>query len=1032
MRGLSGRSTSSSAARNLAHGSNRKGLRLVLFGGLIVAALALAACQPHGAVLQGRITDTSAGRLAGVQVRMYSSATESVVASTRTDRDGDWSFMPAALADGTYRILFSDDSWWQGATGWADATDVAVAAGSTRVIDATIDAAKGSVAGTVTDGTDPIAGVQVSARMVLGNKVVAKAVTAGDGTYAFDGLAAGDYRFEFSHSGYTTRYSDGATSPATAPIVTVGDGDSVAGIDTTLVSEASISGTLSDGTAPVDHGLVVVYDLTHERWVDLVFTSADGRFDLASLNPGQYVVGFVDGSDDSVTFYGTTDDDPAQGAPITVPLGGSVDLGMLVWGTALYPPTAPTTVTAGEGDAQATVSWDPPATDGGSPITGYTVTASPGGATCTTTGAATCVVDGLTNGTSYTFTATATNTIGIGPASTSSPPVTPAVSAQWQQVMPAIYNAPETRATSGVAPLGNGRTVLYGGSLDGSTAAGDTWIWAGDAWTELHPTTTPGPLLGVSMAALPGGRAVLFGGTADPAGAPSGATWIFDGTTWHLQNLSTAPAPRSAAVMTALSNGDVLLFGGVGADSAVLTDTWIFDGLAWTELDPGTVPPGRVLPALAALPDGEAVLYGGFTSANGVMGDTWIFDGTTWHEVESATVPPGRAGAAMAPLPDGNVVLFGGADPDSGSFFDDTWIFDGTEWTARAPSTVPPARYGAAAATVTDDGVLMFGGIDFTDSGSPGDSTLPNDTWLYDGTNWTRHGVVAALPPTMAGSVVALSGDDVLLFGGADSPSYDTVYDSTWLFDGTIWTLLHPATSPPPRAGASMVKLPDGKVLLYGGFTPDHGAFDDTWIFDGSNWSEQSPDTSPPGLAYGSLVAMPDGTVVYFGGTDILSATVTDGTWVWDGSTWTEQSPAASPPARMGATMSVGADGHAVLFGGFDQETSTVLDDTWEWDGTTWAELSTSVAPPGRLLASMVTLDDGTILLLGGANATLTESFGDVWFFDGTTWTQDPSSDVPPARAAASMVTRSDGAVVLIGGVDLATVTALNDIWIRQ
>src|SRR5262249_10159312 len=75
------------------------------------------------------------------------------------------------------------------------------------------------------------------------------------------------------------------------------------------------------------------------------------------------------------------------------------------------------------GDTQATVSFVP-ATDGGSPITGFTVTASPGGQTAS--GARSpLVVTGLVNGTSYTFTVTATNAIGTSPPSDPSAAVTP-------------------------------------------------------------------------------------------------------------------------------------------------------------------------------------------------------------------------------------------------------------------------------------------------------------------------------------------------------------------------------------------------------------------------------------------------------------------------------------------------------------------------------------------------------------------------------------------------------------------------------
>ena len=56
-------------------------------------------------------------------------------------------------------------------------------------------------------------------------------------------------------------------------------------------------------------------------------------------------------------------------------------------------------MTATPANTSARVAWSAPVATGGSAITGYTATSSPGAKTCTTSGALSCTVSGLTNGT---------------------------------------------------------------------------------------------------------------------------------------------------------------------------------------------------------------------------------------------------------------------------------------------------------------------------------------------------------------------------------------------------------------------------------------------------------------------------------------------------------------------------------------------------------------------------------------------------------------------------------------------------------
>ena len=97
---------------------------------------------------------------------------------------------------------------------------------------------------------------------------------------------------------------------------------------------------------------------------------------------------------------------------------------------AVTAPSAPATIVASAGNAAATIAWTAPTSDGGSPITSYTVSSYIGGVPTglgvfVSAPATSVTMSGLTNGTTYTFTVHATNAVGSSAESLPSNAVTP-------------------------------------------------------------------------------------------------------------------------------------------------------------------------------------------------------------------------------------------------------------------------------------------------------------------------------------------------------------------------------------------------------------------------------------------------------------------------------------------------------------------------------------------------------------------------------------------------------------------------------
>jgi hypothetical protein len=195
-------------------------------------------------------------------------------------------------------------------------------------------------------------------------------------------------------------------------------------------------------------------------------------------------------------------------------------------------PGAPTIGTAIAGNGLALVTFSAPFTNGGKPITGYTVTSNPPGGVDTNAASLglSHLISGLTNGVTYTFTVTATNSVGVSFPSNPTNSVTPSAFGAvpgapvffsygvGNQQITVNFNAPASVGSSAI--LGYTVTSIPAGGIDtnaGSTSLSHviTGLTNGTPYTF---TITAVNLSGVSAPSIAPSTATPVGPPAAPTG----------------------------------------------------------------------------------------------------------------------------------------------------------------------------------------------------------------------------------------------------------------------------------------------------------------------------------------------------------------------------------------------------------------------------------------------------------------------------------------------------------------------------------
>ncbi|MFJ6197286.1 beta strand repeat-containing protein [Micromonospora sp. NPDC092111] len=297
-------------------------------------------------------------------------------------------------------------------------------------------------------------------------------------------------------------------------------------------------------------------------------------------------------------------------------------------------PGAPTITAASAGDSSATLTWTAPST-GGSPITSYVVTPYVAGVAQTPrtfTGTATTqTVTGLTPGTSYTFTVTATNAGGSGPPSAQSASVIPNVS-------PTLSNPPPPAGEVGAAY--SDTLVVTGGTAP--------FVWS------------------VSAGALPAGVTLnastgLLSGTPTASGSFDFTVKVLDASGQSAsQALTMVIAPPPTLTFPAPATGQVGI--GYSTSLAATGGTAPFT----YSITAGSLPPGLTLNTGTGLLAGTPTTAGGYSFTLRVV-DAFAQSATRTVSLSitaspTLTFPPPPSGQVGVPYSD-PLTVNGGTGP---------------------------------------------------------------------------------------------------------------------------------------------------------------------------------------------------------------------------------------------------------------------------------------------------------------------------------------------------------------------------------
>ena len=411
--------------------------------------------------------------------------------------------------------------------------------------------------------------------------------------------------------------------------------------------------------------------------------------------------------------------------------------------------------------------------------------------------------------------------------------------------------------------------------------------------------------------------AIQFNDTS--TNTPTSWNWSFGDTTWFN---TTVAAERNATHIYTIPNSYTARLTVANAGGSSTTEP----GISIT-VNPAGIP-APVANFTAAPLFGTAPLPISFTdlSSNSPTGWAWFFGDENytqaWTQQTASAGWSARQVHSSVALPDGSIVLIGGWI--SGSFTNDTWrsTDNGATWTNITGNPGWSARGAHTTVAMPDGSIVLMGGSGIIDS----------DVWRSTdkGATWTLMNASAGWSARFQHSSVVLADGSIVLTGG--NAHGGVAMNDTWrsMDNGATWTLMNASAGWSARFEHSSVGMPDGSIVLMGGYDNTHGPENDTWrsTDKGATWTRVNASSGWSARNRHNSVALPDGSIVLMGG---YSSGFKNDTWrsMDNGATWT-QLPNAGWSVREAYSSVAMANGSIILTGGYDG--SSLKKDVWRFN----------------------------------------------------------------------------------------------------